>query len=1011
MKKILRVIIIMIVLFTLSSCVKGTNDKSIMENAYNELFKDIDINNVKEDLPFIGNIDKVYFIYQSTNQDVISNEGIVNQKNEDVKVLIKITIIYKTKEIKKEITFNVLSISHGQLNDQELLKNALLDLNNKETYSVTFSINTKHNDNSNDTIQMIMKYDNNKISWEDEYGYTYYVVYTNDGYYGIYSDGYMAYKCEASSQDFQDYIINYGSFYELMYSDVDYKSFVFQDNKYVTKTNANLEGKNIIGDYDNDDENEYYHEVFDNVEIIIQEDKIKEIILHSKLDYKKENIIYTDFVTYELLFDYNSVSITLPEIQENNNQTIKEIYEVEDEMSVYIGGNITGLMSDYIFVQDDTGSITLFIGGKNTSVSFDSYNIGDYIEILGIKDTYNGLVEIKDITMLKGDETKNKVITNEYYTSLLGLDAITKQGLVFNLQNVIITEEYQLSGTKGDYKFSVSDGTTEMVVFVKAVIENKYHSQLSTLKKGDFISIDSIVVSNFKGPQLMIIEDSIIKDSVGLNLSIDQTSFENGTDIEVILDKLVVTYIDISSQTVLSKDDYSVDYSSYDKTKQGKYTLIIKYLNFASTIEISVRALPTEAVSSKGATKLNDVARSNNITVGLPSSGDVNVLVFPIAFTNISVPTNYKQMIDLGFNGTKQNTGYESLNSYYSKSSFGKVNIKGEIMDYYQTGDKYNENTQYDSELDLKYIEKAIQYYDSKIDYAKYDQNNDSIIDCIYIIYMAPYNYDDDDTLWWAYTSEYETDNVKKYDGLDLGYYVFLSYEFFNDPFIFGETEDDDVYIACNATTLIHETGHAFGLDDYYDYDEKSGPSGGLGGSDMMDSSVGDHNPYSKLLLGWIEPIVVINKDYTTSLKPYTESGDAIIIAKEWKGSFYSEYYIIDFYTPTSLYSDFIDNTGVYSIPGIRIYHVDATLKTSLRDTAVYDMTNNNNSYSSKKLISLIEADGNNSIQKGNYTSNSDLFKKNTTLSPKWNDGSNCDFVIIINDIQTNQASVTIDFR
>jgi len=52
---------------------------------------------------------------------------------------------------------------------------------------------------------------------------------------------------------------------------------------------------------------------------------------------------------------------------------------------------------------------------------------------------------------------------------------------------------------------------------------------------------------------------------------------------------------------------------------------------------------------------------------------------------------------------------------------------------------------------------------------------------------------------------------------------------------------------------VIHETGHALGLPDYYDYDDKVGPRGGVGGLDMMDNNWGDHNPFSKWLLGWLE--------------------------------------------------------------------------------------------------------------------------------------------------------------
>src|SRR5205085_9571813 len=57
--------------------------------------------------------------------------------------------------------------------------------------------------------------------------------------------------------------------------------------------------------------------------------------------------------------------------------------------------------------------------------------------------------------------------------------------------------------------------------------------------------------------------------------------------------------------------------------------------------------------------------------------------------------------------------------------------------------------------------------------------------------------------------------------------------------------------------TLIHEMGHAFGLPDYYDYEPGNGPDGGLGGLDMMDANVGNHNAFSRWLLDWIQPDVI----------------------------------------------------------------------------------------------------------------------------------------------------------
>ena len=89
------------------------------------------------------------------------------------------------------------------------------------------------------------------------------------------------------------------------------------------------------------------------------------------------------------------------------------------------------------------------------------------------------------------------------------------------------------------------------------------------------------------------------------------------------------------------------------------------------------------------------------------------------------------------------------------------------------------------------------------------------------------------------------------------------------------------------------------GIDDYYDYDDSKGVDGGIGGGDMMDANVGDHNAFTKLLLGWVDPYVVTG-NCSLTLSSFGASGDCVMICKN-KADPFSEYYIIDYYTPDGL--------------------------------------------------------------------------------------------------------------
>ena len=67
------------------------------------------------------------------------------------------------------------------------------------------------------------------------------------------------------------------------------------------------------------------------------------------------------------------------------------------------------------------------------------------------------------------------------------------------------------------------------------------------------------------------------------------------------------------------------------------------------------------------------------ITKGLPSVGSPSVLVIPIEFTDYLAPSDMKENLELAFFDKTGKTGWESLSSYYYKSSYGALDIKGTV--------------------------------------------------------------------------------------------------------------------------------------------------------------------------------------------------------------------------------------------------------------------------------------------------------------------------------------------
>ncbi|MDF2700255.1 MAG: hypothetical protein K0Q49_1811 [Haloplasmataceae bacterium] len=388
----------------------------------------------------------------------------------------------------------------------------------------------------------------------------------------------------------------------------------------------------------------------------------------------------------------------------------------------------------------------------------------------------------------------------------------------------------------------------------------------------------------------------------------------------------------------------------------------------------------------------------------LPSTGDVNILVIPIQFPNDKFMLSELNRINYGFFG--DGSRYETLKSYYQESSYGALNISGTVLSPYTAANNYSYYENYYSRnnedsygVDVL-IEELMAYYldnNPNLDLSPFDSEGDHYIDGVHLVYSAPIDYVQEDPIYWAYqyyympTSGTENEDYHYWGDYGIDSYVFSGVDFLNE------------YNTENAWTIIHETGHLFGLEDYYDYTvDSDNNKGGLGGIDMMDNTIGDHNPFSKLLLDWIDPIVVSD---TTTIKidKYETSGDAIIVASEFD-SIFDEYFILNYYTPTGLNEE---NTYLNE-SGLIMYDVKSYLPTdyeNLSEFSYYFL--NNNSDSINKLISIVEADGKNDISKyNNLATNSDLLQEGDSFILKSNYRSVCSIKV---DEQT-EDSITLTF-
>ncbi|MBQ7914415.1 MAG: hypothetical protein IJ322_02725 [Clostridia bacterium] len=413
-------------------------------------------------------------------------------------------------------------------------------------------------------------------------------------------------------------------------------------------------------------------------------------------------------------------------------------------------------------------------------------------------------------------------------------------------------------------------------------------------------------------------------------------------------------------------------------------------------------------------------------SIGLLSEGTYNALVIPVAFTNYSFTQQELANLNIAFNGTEAQTGWESVKTYYQQSSYGKLNITFDITDVFTAAnsaayyDYSNDNTSGSEQLLLE----ALEHFDGKIDYSKYDVDNDGCIDAVYLIYAAPVDYESDSSEYWAFvTWSYAED---QFDQLYPYYYLFAGKDFMLEGTSASKYPDDEILegMIVNASTYIHETGHLLSLDDYYDYDESAGSNQGLGCADMMDSTVGDHSSYSKIMLGWLTPTIVTQSG-TYTIDALSQNASCLLIPLDFNNSYFCEYLLVDLYADSGL-NDLhggFEGSLLYDIAeyGVRIYHVSNWV-TNPYENEYGSYTDNNNTSSDIALIRLVEADGtigfSDTVEMYDYqfAMDYDLWQAGDSLLKVFPNFARYDnklvnFDIIIDSVSMDQATVTVTFN
>lgn len=458
-----------------------------------------------------------------------------------------------------------------------------------------------------------------------------------------------------------------------------------------------------------------------------------------------------------------------------------------------------------------------------------------------------------------------------------------------------------------------------------------------------------------------------------------------------------------------------------------------------------------------------------------PCVGSANILVIPVWFTDSgnyiasSNKENVRSDIQAAYFGTNEETGWRSVKTFYEEESHGSLTFTGKVSEWYSCG-KASTYYNTDSSLTSDLVVTASDWYFNNHSDARtnYDKDGDGYLDSVMLIYGAP-DYgslnDNSRSNLWAYCFWIQDPNVQSTSKPGANVFFWASYDFmYNSSKAYQRTGKsyygggDTTYCSLDTHTFIHEMGHVFGLEDYYDYSGQHSPAAGFS---MQDNNVGSHDPFSSYALGWGKAYIPAETT-TINLKPFQDTGEMILLSPnpDSNNSPFAEYLLLEYYTPTGLNrfdSDHQYREG-YQYPqgpntrGIRLWHVDArlakynsyngSLSITSNPPGQYNkvtMVNSNtylgngvtadsgylsplgSEYYNFNILQMIRNTA--SLSEDNYLNNNlrsnDLFKAGATFSMstykyqfaktgKLNSNTNLGFTFTVNTLTSDNASITI---
>ena len=439
--------------------------------------------------------------------------------------------------------------------------------------------------------------------------------------------------------------------------------------------------------------------------------------------------------------------------------------------------------------------------------------------------------------------------------------------------------------------------------------------------------------------------------------------------------KVVVSASD-SSMADVSRDGNNIKVIG---KKPGEVDIIASSVNASGSEVKAIHHMTFIAETNMVTAKqtYNDFVKNNIYNISAcPLSGNPKLLVIPVWFTdsnkfiNTTKKDDVKEDIEKVYFGTTVETGWYSVSSYYKEESKGNLELTGTVSDWYEPGLSYlslatdpaKDNVSLPKTSDL--VNKAVDWYfrttgDNRSDY---DSDGDKILDGVMLIYAAPDHQvleskgeEGDYSNLWAYCFWLQPTPGSL--TIQPNVFFWASYDFmYGNNAVqrtgksYGNGKTTSTCII-DAHTYIHEMGHVFGLEDYYDYSDYGYTPAGM--FSMQDYNIGGHDPFSVFAFGWASAYVPTSSD-TITISNFQDNHDLILLTPEFNSysSPFDEYLLLELFTPTGLNA--FDSKNAYfelngrpyygpNDVGIRLWHVDARLAICKDSVGTnYDLTESN---------------------------------------------------------------------